>query len=295
MSDVSNCYLLDRPARIAFSGGRTSGYMLYHVLQAFGGVLPDDVLVTFANTGKEREETLQFVHECQKRWNVSVRWIEYCRTQAPVVTKSGKIGCHGFKEVDFHTASRNGEPFEQIIDVKAEYRRLYKEEPPILPNVPQRYCTAELKQRSMKRFMKALGFDEYTVAIGIRHDEHSRIAKLKALNDSTEEYVAPLNSAKVTEEDVMNFWASQPFDLQLQSYEGNCDFCFLKSKAKIFRLAEERPEGLEWWSRMEQKTGQTFRRDRPTYTDLKNKKVELPLFAAAVACNDDQDTCFCTD
>jgi 3'-phosphoadenosine 5'-phosphosulfate sulfotransferase (PAPS reductase)/FAD synthetase len=63
---------IDGPALISFSGGRTSGYMLWHILDAYDGKLPDDVHVCFANTGKEREETLRFVHECGSRWGVSL-------------------------------------------------------------------------------------------------------------------------------------------------------------------------------------------------------------------------------
>lgn len=59
-----NPYFITGPALISFSGGRTSGYMLRHILDAHDGTLPDDVVVTFANTGKEREETLRFVHDC---------------------------------------------------------------------------------------------------------------------------------------------------------------------------------------------------------------------------------------
>ena len=52
-------FFITGPALISFSGGRTSAYMLWRILQAHGGALPDDVYVTFANTGKEREETLR--------------------------------------------------------------------------------------------------------------------------------------------------------------------------------------------------------------------------------------------
>ena len=38
-----NPYLIKGPALISFSGGRTSGYMLNHILEAHGGRLPDDV------------------------------------------------------------------------------------------------------------------------------------------------------------------------------------------------------------------------------------------------------------
>ena len=46
-----------RPAVISFSGGRTSGYMLKHILDAHSGRFPYDVAVIFANTGLERPET----------------------------------------------------------------------------------------------------------------------------------------------------------------------------------------------------------------------------------------------
>ena len=49
-------YKVDGPALISFSGGRTSGYMLFRILEAYGGSLPDDMHVVFANTGKERPE-----------------------------------------------------------------------------------------------------------------------------------------------------------------------------------------------------------------------------------------------
>ena len=48
-----NPYRINEPAAISFSGGRTSAFMLFKVLEAHDGQLPDDVVVTFANTGKE--------------------------------------------------------------------------------------------------------------------------------------------------------------------------------------------------------------------------------------------------
>ena len=43
--------LPDGNVQIAFSGGRTSGYMLHQILEANGG-LTDRVEVTFQNTGR---------------------------------------------------------------------------------------------------------------------------------------------------------------------------------------------------------------------------------------------------
>jgi len=53
--------------QIAFSGGRTSAYMLHQILET-NGPLPDRVVVSFQNTGREMPETLDFVQECSDRW-----------------------------------------------------------------------------------------------------------------------------------------------------------------------------------------------------------------------------------
>lgn len=297
-------YLLDQPARVAFSGGRTSGYLLYHIIQAFGGSLPDDVVVTFANTGRECEETLQFVRDCESHWKVKINWIEYRRDQDGPVVKPDtgaklNIGCHGFAQVDFVSASRHGEPFQQIIEVKADFRREAKGEPPILPNPTDRWCSGELKQRTMDRFMRHLGLDEYTVAVGIRADEAHRAVSLFKNKTSKIDFVCPLIPAGVTQSEVQSFWKRQPFDLKLPhdpvlgTYEGNCDLCFLKSKKKIARLQVERPEAFDWWAAMEDATGQTFRRDRPTYRQMADQRVALQMCESGP--DGDDGTCMCTD
>ena len=74
---MSNPFELETPGVINFSGGRTSGYMLYHILQAFNGKLPDDLPVVFANTGKEMPQTLDFVHACATNWDVPIVWVEW--------------------------------------------------------------------------------------------------------------------------------------------------------------------------------------------------------------------------
>ena len=63
-------YDLERPGLLSFSGGRTSGFMLREVLNYYNDKLPDDIYVVFANTGKEMNETLDFVRDCSVNWNV---------------------------------------------------------------------------------------------------------------------------------------------------------------------------------------------------------------------------------
>lgn len=233
-----NPYFLTGPALISFSGGRTSGYMLHEILKAHDGQLPADVHVTFANTGKERLETLDFVHECQTRWNAPVTWLEF---------DEGEDGKPTFKVVSHNQAARNGEPFDALLR-----RKKY------LPNAVSRFCTIELKIRTMSHFMRAQGYDHWTNVIGLRYDEGRRVLKALERNDAKKEWftsVMPLSKAKVTKRDVMAFWAAQPFDLRLMPYEGNCDLCFLKSRKALETIMAEQPGSADWWVNAENTIG----------------------------------------
>ena len=228
---MSNPFLVTGPALISFSGGRTSAYMLHEILRARGGTIPDDVKVAFANTGKEREETLRFVHECGSRWGVHVHWLEW-RDAKPC-----------FQEVSHNSAARSGEPFAALI-AKKKY----------LPNSVTRFCTSELKIRAMRDFARAQGWKRWTNVIGLRYDEGHRVLKAIDRSESGKDpwkNAMPLSKAKVSRRDVMAFWASQPFDLALKPYEGNCDLCFLKGRGKLLALIRENPGMADWWVQQE--------------------------------------------
>ncbi len=225
-------YRIQGPAKISFSGGRTSGFMLWSILRAWDGKLPDDVRVAFANTGKEREETLRFVHEIETRWSIPITWLERRAF-------SGDVDGDGpsYRVVTFETASRDGAPFRQLI-VERNF----------LPNPVTRFCTQELKIRVMKAWMMAQGHEHWTNVIGLRADEPKRVARMRASEGRDRWDVAmPLATAGVRVADVDAFWAAQPFDLGLEKWEGNCDLCFLKGRAKRTRIMRDRPDLASWW------------------------------------------------
>jgi 3'-phosphoadenosine 5'-phosphosulfate sulfotransferase (PAPS reductase)/FAD synthetase len=253
---MSDPFKITEPTVISFSGGRTSGYMLWKVLQSNDG-LPDIAKVCFANTGKEDEDTLKFVKKCEENWGVPITWLEY---RAP----------SNFVIVDYDTASRNGEPFSEII----RHRKM-------LPNTRARFCTVELKIRTVHRYCRSIGWGSWNNMIGIRNDEQRRVAKMKS-DTKSEEPIMPLNNAKITKSDVHKFWLSQKFDLDLplingETIGGNCDLCFLKSLPKILTLVAQKPSRSDWWSEQEQWAatqtngdGNRFRIDRPRYADIHN-------------------------
>lgn len=55
---MRNPFQITEPTCISFSGGRTSAYMLWRVLQAHDGKLPDEAVVCFANTGMEASKAI---------------------------------------------------------------------------------------------------------------------------------------------------------------------------------------------------------------------------------------------
>jgi 3'-phosphoadenosine 5'-phosphosulfate sulfotransferase (PAPS reductase)/FAD synthetase len=122
-----------------------------------------ELIFIFANTGKERIETLDFINECEIRWNLNCVWLEYDL----VDDKST------FKIVDYNTASRNGEPFEKMI---AKYG---------IPNKAFPHCTRELKRQTITRYLRSIGLNngKYETAIGIRIDEAHRINWQNAKHD----------------------------------------------------------------------------------------------------------------
>lgn len=265
-------YFFKEPTIISFSGGRSSAYMLYRVLEAHGG-LPDHIKVYFANTGKEMEQTLQFVHDCEVNWNCPITWVELGGDEC-AIKRVGDKYTYGTKVVNFETASRNGEPFARLIEMRS-----------YLPNPVARFCTAELKIRRIKDHCKEIGFGEAQHAIGIRFDEPRRWTKMLNTKEEGHERVLPMVHAQVTKEMVGGFWKSQPFDLNLPNNNGttdwgNCDLCMLKGRNKRLSIIKQQPERADWWIEQEQKIDATFRKDEPEgYAGLKQIALEnIELF-----------------
>jgi 3'-phosphoadenosine 5'-phosphosulfate sulfotransferase (PAPS reductase)/FAD synthetase len=277
---MADPFKITEPTCISFSGGRTSAYMLWRVLQSNRG-LPDEAIVCFANTGKEDEATLEFVRDCEINWGVKINWLEFRDNEKK------------YEVVSFETASRNGEPFETLIK-----KRNY------LPNPVSRFCTVELKVRTIHRYLKDNGWKEWDSMLGIRADEKRRLAKIGNQDyGKHEEKIAPLGEANITKQDVGDFWKQQSFDLKLPNINGvtmhgNCDLCYLKGGAQILSLIQEKPERAVWWAKMESlglasaPNGARFRKDRPSYANmLKFSQEQINMFDAT----EETIACFCGD
>lgn len=214
--------------------------MLRQIMDAYGGQLPEDTVVVFANTGKEMEQTLEFVRDCQENWAVPIVWLEFDDNAE-----------HKTKVVDFKTASRNGEPLEAAIRTRPTQH---------LFNRVSRYCTGTTKVRRVQKYArKWMGWGDFYSAMGLRADEPTRVRNMINSSGRDRQYpVLPLAEAGVTKEIVGEWWKLQPFDLALPNIEGvtplgNCVLCPLKARAKLVNILRVIPEEAEWWVEQEDK------------------------------------------
>lgn len=193
-----------------------------------------DIAITFANTGCEHENTLDFVNKCDKHFGWGVVWIE-----AVVNPEKGKGIRH--KVVDYETASRYGEPME------ADFAKHG------LPGPGWLHCTRDTKELPIKDYLKSvLGWKwgEFWIAIGIRADEVDRVST----NREKLKFVYPLVDAGWTKEDVKAECASWPFDLDLKGeHYGNCVWCWKKSMRKLLTLAQDDESIFDFPRKMEEK------------------------------------------
>ncbi len=138
--------------------------------------------------------------------------------------------------------------------------------------------------------------------------------------------LAPLVDDRITQDQVIEFWKEQDFNLRLSNTGlfSNCLYCPLKSKAKLQQIAtlqleknvdKDTPESIDWWINIEKKYSRNLIAEEreitsekaPKYVgffgpvktlvfeDIKNKVVsgekidpELLKLDSAIPCN-------CTD
>jgi 3'-phosphoadenosine 5'-phosphosulfate sulfotransferase (PAPS reductase)/FAD synthetase len=239
---------------MSVSGGRSS-VMLAKLLVDTEKLKPVDVIIggfyvhtkyvndtsefafAFSNTSREKEACLEFMRDVEKFWGIKVTWVE-----ALIDLRKNKGTRH--KVVNFETAKRNGEIFEDVI-------RKYG-----IPNVKFPHCTREMKQAAIRSFMKYIGWGtwkDYKTILGFRADEPKRTnpENLVKLNQWW-----PLWEWGIKKPDVAFFWNRQPFDLKIEvDADGNCENCWKKADLKLLYQAKSNPKGIEWIREMEIKYG----------------------------------------
>jgi len=151
----------------------------------------------------------------------------------------------------------------------------------------------------------------YISYLGIRCDEEKRLIKFnnrideanEKIADSSsksflnqppgEDVLAPMVDNNISQEDVVNFWQNQSFDLELP-YTGdlsNCVYCPLKSKSKLISIVKQEmqynhsydikdtPASIEWWIDIERRYSRNLIAEERNRT---SEKVKFVGFFGAV-------------
>ena len=242
-----------KTVNLLFSGGRTSAYLVENTLLLWSlGYFPDTrFVITFANTSRENNKTLEFVNNCDLRWQElyghSVIWLE-------AVVHSERLPC-SHKIVSFESACRDGEVFRRMV---AKYG---------LPNKKFLHCTRELKENPIMSYMESLGERKghivkkklveatYETWIGIRSDEPARLGGNKNGKQRKAYPLAEIVSWGSCKRyfniicdklDVLDYWEDMPFDLGIPEHRGNCEDCQKKSKKKLNMVYNEEPDVFDF-------------------------------------------------
>ncbi|MDA3052489.1 hypothetical protein OFO01_03400 [Campylobacter sp. JMF_01 NE2] len=150
------------PHIVKFSGGRSSGYMLFNMLK--NGMLKKERgdFVLFNNTSAEHSKTYEFVmkckRECEEKYGIPFFLIEF---QTFEDCKGGIYDRFGaYRLVNDKPFSKKnpfgykfgGEVFEELISWKA-----------FVPNQMSRICTQNLKMETSKQFIRDWFFGESSI------------------------------------------------------------------------------------------------------------------------------------
>ena len=246
---------------ISFSGGRTSGFMLYKVLEAYDFKLPENIKVLFANTGKEMPETLDFVQRCSDEWGVEIIWLERRSRRS---TEEEKNKYARFCTVDLKIRAIS-EYLRDVCGWEGRYTGLIGIRADEVRRAAKMHGTVESNQeRYLPLFLE-----------GITKDD------ICAFWESSSFDLQLPNNRGVTD------W-------------GNCDLCFLKGLSKKLSIIRERPELADWWIRAEKKLselsedvgqGAYFRTGQPSYEQMKIIATDQQSFDFFG--DDETIPCFC--
>lgn len=295
---------------VGVSGGRSSAYQMAHLVAAakeYLGWIPAGWIFVFENASLERPETYEFL------WKLDNHFLD----GALIILEWDPSQPHKFRQASHATMLRNGEIMEQFLRSPLKRRDGTVGVRP-LPNPTQRTCTANLKIKTSHRYVRrGLKWPmQYYSALGYRADEKSRCDRAW-LKDELRGFdeggigIFPMFDAGVTVSSIHQFFSGGPFDLELDSDFGNCDFCFMASTWKIkqrmihvaletqtkLRPGSPPPERIARWIAWEERASDrpgTFRKDRPTMRQLWEQVCEGNYESAVPEGKD--DTCgSCTD
>jgi len=265
------------------SGGSTSAMMAY-ILMTSDRYKDDNIVYAFANTSRESPETIQFLLDIQKMWDIKLYFIEGVYS-----LKLGKGVGH-----------RIVHPDKLQMRGLLYYKAVLHKNKGVFSGLPSQfapYCSEMLKVLPLRAFAKEYFKGEpYVTAIGFRSEDMPRrisIPEIKEIKDKIypliSDFQKPVNLV-----DVYKFFEIQPFKLNLDRKLGNCLICWKKSNNILIDILKEDSSAAIFEKKLELKFGNTSYRGNKSISDLVNISkqlgTQLKLFSDDDAIS---DSCMC--
>lgn len=267
---------MEKQILISFSGGRTSAYMTWWIMNEWQERNNYEIKIVFANTGLEEPGTLRFIHRCGIKWGLDIVWVEARHKDENGKTFSEKGWQVKHQIVDYYSAARCRKlidgtwawtPFEEMVSVLG------------IPSTNSPFCSAQLKKAAIESYADSIGWNDYYKAIGIRADEIDRMNE-NYRQDKIKYFL--VNPNPVSKRDVVLWWGKQDFDLEIDFDLGNCNGCWKKDFPRLVRIAKKRPDVFEWWQYITDKYGYFMPRQmhklKPPFNFYRGNKSPKDIF-----------------
>jgi hypothetical protein len=185
-----------------------------------------DVEYIFMDTSAEHPKTYEFIKKCVDHFGINLTCLQADFNQP--------VG----KGHSYNVVAASELKHDPVNGVYGQMMRKYG-----VPTVASPWCTSRMKEETYDKYCNdKYGKGNYITWIGIRIDEPKRI---RIPNNKRIRYLAELSNFE--KEDVLEWWKSQTFNLEIEEHLGNCVFCFKKSIGKIALAARDEPGILKSW------------------------------------------------
>jgi hypothetical protein len=199
---------------VSFSGGRTSAYLCYLMLEKFG---KDNVDFIYMDTGAEHPKTYDFIRKVNTAFELNLVCLRTVFN--PVLGQA-----NSYKIMSIDDICPDLQPWK---DMLSKYSTPY--------NPGGTFCTDRMKLVPYSKYCNdTYGRKNYTTWLGIRADEEKRLKPREGY-----EFMASISD--FDKEDVLDWWSEQSFDLEIPEHLGNCVFCIKKGVNKIALAEKDEP------------------------------------------------------
>jgi len=196
---------------VSFSGGRTSAYLCGLIKQ-----LHPDAVFVFMDTGAEHEATYDFIKQVNTYFNLNLVCMRVVIN--PILGEGNSYQIISIDEI--------GHDLQPWRDMSLKYGLPYK---------GGEFCTDRMKTTPFRKYAEDKFGKNYITFLGIRIDEPKRLRPRDGFK-----YLADISEFE--KQDVLDWWAKMPFDLQIPEHLGNCVFCIKKGINKVALAAKDEPE-----------------------------------------------------